>query len=157
MASVISRLLGRVYAGDMTAEPSRSDEEAFDALWDEFAEVDRLLQETDNPRERLGLEKKKEALRIELATLGDAVVPPKSAQQVRDELQSWERRLAILFDKRINVTTQSSGDGASPGGSGVGALQINEAIDSNLGRAEIEQNIRRLRAELAKAEAASEA
>ncbi|MEE9414579.1 MAG: hypothetical protein V3V01_04785 [Acidimicrobiales bacterium] len=122
---------------------------SFDEAWAEFAEIEQLLQETTDSSTRRKLERRKETVRAQLATLADGVLPPKSRTQTEAELRMWEQRHDDLFDRRINVTTQSSGDGASPGGSGVGAIMINEAIDKNLGRAEIEENIRRLRSELA--------
>ncbi len=127
----------------------RSGEEAsadLSEVWAAFAEVDRQLAHATDADVRLDLKKVKEELRAQLAVLREAMKPTPTRRELEDELDSRERQLDKIFNARINTTAQTAGDGASPGGYGAGAQEINAAIDERFGRVAVERRIVELRA-----------
>ncbi len=117
--------------------------------WAAFAEVERQLGSATDIDVRLDLQQVKAELRRRIAELGEELRPTRSREELEIELAARERQLSDLFHARINTMTQTSGDGAAPGGYGVGAAEINAAIDERYDRAGIERRIRELRAALA--------
>ncbi|MFV2040018.1 MAG: hypothetical protein ACC660_07230 [Acidimicrobiales bacterium] len=121
--------------------------------WVALAEVARQLEHATDHDVRLDLQKIKADLRERMRELSDAMTPVPTRRQLEDELESRQRQLNRIFNKRINTMTQTSGDGASPGGYGAGAQEINEAIDKSFGRGAIERRIVELQAALAQLDA----
>ncbi len=113
--------------------------------WAAFAEVERQLGEATDIDVRLDLQEVKDQLRRRIAELGEELRPARTRVELETELAARERQLSELVHARINPMTQTSGDGAAPGGYGVGAAEINAAIDERYDRAGIERRIRELR------------
>lgn len=131
---------------------ARSHDEASAELSDAFsalAEVARQLDHATDPDVRLDLENVKKELQARIASIGDELAPAPSRAALEAELRVRRRQLDDLFKARINTMTQTSGDGAAPGGYGVGAQEINAAIDESHDRAGVERRIAEIEVALA--------
>jgi hypothetical protein len=117
--------------------------------WAAIAEVSRQLEVAVEADVRLDLTKIKLDLRDRIAELAKELKPPPMRDELEAELRTRERQINELFSERINTMTQTAGDGASPGGYGAGAREINAAIDQRHNRAEIEHRIAELREAIA--------
>jgi len=134
------------YGGRMAERTGDEASTGLSEVWAAFAEVDRQLSHATDADVRLDLKKVKEELRAQLAQLREEMKPTPTRRELEDELDSRERQLNKIFNARINTMTQTAGDGASPGGYGVGAQEMNAAIDERFGRAAVERRILELRA-----------
>ena len=127
--------------------PAQSDDRARAELSEAFDALTRVNEQLTHATEgdvRVDLLKVKKDLQERIAELGRAVLPAPTRAELEAELAYRERQLNDVFKDRINTMTQTSGDGAAPGGYGVGAQEINEAIDLSHDRAGIERRIREL-------------
>lgn len=133
--------------GDRSRDEASADlSAAFTAL----AEVSRQLTTATDPDVRLDLETVKRDLQARIASIGDELEPTPSKAALQAELRVRRRQLDDLFKARINTMTQTSGDGASPGGYGAGAQEINAAIDESHDRAGVERRIAEIQKALAR-------
>ncbi len=116
-----------------------------DEAWTAIAEVTRQLEAAVESDIRLDLTKVKLQLRERIAELAEELKPPATRFELEVELRARERQIDELFSARINTMTQTAGDGASPGGYGTGASEINAAIDKRHNRVAIERRIAEIR------------
>ena len=111
-----------------------------DAILNELADIDQKLEElpADAYDERITLRSRHEELRQEAAQLAAAAQDDRPTAEIQAELGALRHQLQEIEDGKIDVVMQSGGGGAAgPGAEGLGAIGINQQIDSASGADEI--------------------
>ncbi len=119
--------------------------------WRELAEItDRLIELGDGPSaERSALLERRAVLRTEARSGPTISLDGRSDDDLRSEAASLRSRIEELVGQRIDVVVQSGGSaGAGPGADGLGAIELNQAIDAAQGLGELQRRLGVVEAEL---------
>lgn len=119
--------------------------------WRELAEItDRLIELGDEPSaERSALLQRRALLRTEARSGPTISLDGRSDADLASEAASLRARIEELVGQRINIIMQSGGSAnAGPGADGMGAIELNHAMDQASGLGELQQRLKLVEAEL---------
>lgn len=119
--------------------------------WRELAEItDRLIELGDEPSaERSALLERRALLRTEARSGPTLSLDGRTDEDLASEATSLRARIGELVGQRINVVVQSGGSAsAGPGADGLGAIELNHAMDQASGLGELQRRLKLVEAEL---------
>ncbi|MCP4225536.1 MAG: hypothetical protein GY773_19545 [Actinomycetia bacterium] len=131
-------------------EPSL-DEPSLDDDLAELMAISRRLATTTDSGERVSLLNRQRELRIRWAT-GHEI---QSTERLREVEKALLAKLSVLLDRHFHIASTGNGSGDGGGLDPLATLQHNRWVDETHGRADLEEQLRDIRAELRRRETES--